>query len=835
MTYKFTKSGEKVLEIAEDLAKTLGHIYIGTEHLLYGLVYEKNGVASKVLESQNVDADELLDKIKEMIGVNINQNAVLGYTPKLKKILENSYIEAKKLDSNYISTEHMLVGLLDEDDSIAKRLLIELNINLNKIYDDIARILNEFENDYKIGGNDNYNSNKQSGNINDKSKHGLSEFGINLNQKVSKGLIDPVIGREEETNMLIEVLLRKTKNNPCLVGEPGVGKTAIVEGLAQKIVQGKVPSMLKDKIIYVLDISLIIAGAKYRGDFEERIKRCISEARDNKNIILFIDEIHTIVGAGSAEGAIDAANILKPVLARGEIQLVGATTIKEYRKYIEKDKALERRFEKVIVEEPDEEETINILKGIRDKFEAHHYLKITDEAIKEAVILSEKYMQDRFLPDKAIDLIDEACSMINLENLNKPEHLSEIEENLEKVKIEKKEAINIEEYIKAAKIKEGENKLLEVLDEEENKWNEKRIKEVLEVKKEHIEKVISRKLKIPINKLNQNEKTKLINLEKSLNKEIIGQEEVIKSVVNMIKRKMVKIENKQRPIASFLFLGTSGIGKTELAKVLGKYLFDFKDSVIRLDMSEYMEKVDVSKLLGAAPGYVGYEEGSILIDKVRKRPYSIVLFDEIEKAHPDIMNCLLQILEEGELTDNQGRKAYFKNTIIILTSNIGVNEVLNKKTVGFNSLKDDELSVSNSFKSDILSKVSDIIKPEITNRIDDIIVFNNLNKEDILKIMDINLNKLVLGFKEENYFLKIDNNVNLFLLKKIEEVEMGKKNNEINLTYNARNVRKCISKYIESFLAENIIEDNIVKNEEYILKIDNLNNLIINKENVVNV
>ena len=835
MTYKFTKSGEKVLEIAEDLAKTLGHIYIGTEHLLYGLVYEKNGVANKVLESQNVDADELLDKIKEMIGVNINQNAVLGYTPKLKKILENSYIEAKKLDSNYISTEHMLVGLLDEDDSIAKRLLIELNINLNKIYDDIARILNEFENDYKIGTSDNYNSNKQIGNTNNKSKNGLNEYGINLNQKVKKGLIDPVIGREEETNMLIEVLLRKTKNNPCLVGEPGVGKTAIVEGLAQKIVQGKVPSMLKDKIIYVLDISLIIAGAKYRGDFEERIKRCISEAKDNKNIILFIDEIHTIVGAGSAEGAIDAANILKPVLARGEIQLVGATTIKEYRKYIEKDKALERRFEKVIVEEPNEEETINILKGIRDKFEAHHYLKITDEAIKEAVTLSEKYMQDRFLPDKAIDLIDEACSMINLENLNKPEHLSEIEEDLEKVKLEKKEAINIEEYIKAAKIKEGENKLLEVLDEEENKWNKKRIKEVLEVKKEHIEKVVSRKLKIPINKLNQNEKTKLVNLEKNLNKEIIGQEDVIKNVVNMIKRKMVKFENKQRPIASFLFLGTSGIGKTELAKVLGKNLFDFKDSVIRLDMSEYMEKVDISKLLGAAPGYVGYEEGSILIEKVRKRPYSIVLFDEIEKAHPDIMNCLLQILEEGELTDNQGRKAYFKNTIIILTSNIGVNEILNKKTLGFNSLKEDELNISNKFKVDILNKVNDILKPEITNRIDDIIVFNNLNKEDILKIIDINLNKLAVGFKEENYFIEIDNNVNCFLLKKIEEAEGIKKSNEINTVYNARNVRKSISKYIESFLAENIIEENIVKDEEYILKVDEENNLMVSRKDFVKV
>ena len=818
MTYKFTKSGEKVLEIAENLAKALGHIYIGTEHLLYGLVHERNGVASKVLENQNLNSDKLLEKIKEMIGVNVSQDVVLGFTPKLKKILENSYIEAKKLDSNYISTEHMLVGLLEENDSIAKRLLIELNVNLDKIYDDISKILNEFDNDF---GQGNLKNNKD----NENDKNSLRMYSINLNQKVLDGKIDPVIGRNEETNRLIEVLLRRTKNNPCLIGEPGVGKTAIVEGLAQRIVSGNVPSILKDKVIYILDITLILAGAKYRGDFEERIKKCIKEAKENENIILFIDEIHTIVGAGSADGAIDAANILKPALARGELQLVGATTIKEYRKFIEKDKALERRFEPIMINEPSSEDTFEILKGIRDKYEAHHYLKITDEAILAAINLSIKYIQDRFLPDKAIDLIDEACSKINLENLNKPKSLRDIEIDLEKVKIEKKEAINIEEFIKAAEIKENEDKLLEVFDEEESKWNDKKIKEIVEVKKENIEQIIARKLQIPIDKLNENEKRKVLDLEKNLSKEIIGQELAIKEVVSSIKRNWIRTGNKTRPIGSFLFLGKSGVGKTELAKMLSKYLFENQDSLIRFDMSEYMEKNDVNKLIGSAPGFVGYDEGGILVEKVRKRPYSIILFDEIEKAHSDIMNILLQILEEGELTDNQGRKAYFKNTIIILTSNIGVNKISLNKKVGFKNSSYNEFEKSNeALKEDLLIELKKEIKLEVLNRIDDVIVFNMLSKDDILKIIKINLENILLSFKEELYYIEVQDEVCELLFYKIKELNIRSKNDnkqESNFEYNARDVRRVITKYVENIIAENILEEKIIKNKNYKIIIQN--------------
>ena len=821
MTYKFTRSGEKVLEIAEKLAKTLGHIYVGTEHLLFGLIDEKNGVAGKVLENQNLTSEKLLEKIKDMIGVNVSQDAVLGFTPKLKKILENSYIEAKKLDSNYISTEHMLVGMLEENDSIAKRLLIELNVNLDKIYEDIAKILNEFENDYVQNSSYNKNSSNDEKDI---EKGFLKNYSINLNKKVLEGKIDPVIGREEETNRVIEVLLRRTKNNPCLIGEPGVGKTAIVEGLAQRIVSGNVPSILKDKVICVLDIASILAGAKYRGDFEERIKKCIKEAKDNKNIILFIDEIHTIVGAGSADGAIDAANILKPVLARGEVQLVGATTIKEYRRFIEKDKALERRFEEIVVDEPSEEETLSILKGIRDKYEAHHYLKISDEALIASISLSERYIQDRFLPDKAIDLIDEACSKINLENLNKPEFLREIESDLEKVKLEKKEAINIEEYIKAAKIKEGENKLLEVLDEEENKWNDKKIKEVVVVKKEDIENIIARKLKIPVYKLNQNEKKKVIELEENLNKEIIGQEEAIKVISTSIKRNWIRVEDKVRPIGSFLFLGKTGVGKTELAKTLNNNLFDSKDSLIRLDMSEYMEKNDVSKLIGSAPGYVGYEEGGLLVEKVRKRPYSIILFDEIEKAHPDIMNILLQILEEGELTDNQGKKAYFKNTIIILTSNIGADKLTFRKKLGF-GLDDIKSSENEGIKNELLMELKREIKPEIINRIDDIVVFNVLSDEDILKILKLNINRLKNNFENEKYFIEFEENVYDYLFVKLKEI--AKKENENN----ARDIRKIILKYVENLLAENILEEKVIKNKKYKIYVES-NKLNISEEKI---
>ena len=808
MTYKFTKSGERVIDIAEKLAKELGHIYVGTEHLLYGLVHEKNGVANKVLENQGLTSEIVLNKIKDVIGLNISKTSILGFTPKLKKILENSYLEAKKLSSSYISTEHMLVGLIEEDDSIAKRMLLELGINIEKIYTDISDLLNEFEKDYLK----NNNSNKVV------EKLTLKNYSTNLNKKVLDGKIGQVIGRKEETDRLIEVLLRRTKNNPCLIGEPGVGKTAIVEGLAQRIVYGNVPEILKNKIILDLDISSILAGAKYRGDFEERIKKCIKEAKENEDIILFIDEIHTIVGAGSADGAIDAANILKPVLARGEIQLLGATTIKEYRKFIEKDKALERRFESILVEEPSKEETIEILKGIRDRYETHHFLKITDEAIVSAVNLSEKYIQNRFLPDKAIDLIDEACSKINLEKLNKPEHLKEMESNLEKVKIEKKEAITAQEFFKAAKIKEGEIKLKEEFIGEENKWNDEKIKEVYELKKEDVENIVSRNLGIPINKLDDNEKNKILNLEENIKKEIIGQDEAINRVSSVIKRNFVKVINKQRPIGSFLFLGPTGVGKTELAKVISKNLFEFKDSLIRFDMSEYMDKIDSSKLIGSPPGYVGFDEGGILVDKVRKRPYSIILFDEIEKAHPDIMNILLQILEEGEITDSQGRKAYFKNTIIILTSNIGADKIVNKKNLGFNKNLE---SGSEIIKNDLYKELKYEIKPEILNRIDDIIIFNILTDEDIKNIIRKELDILISEFNKEDYKFIYNDNIVEFLFLKINNIKGNNVSNKKEELIGGREVRKVVQNYIENLFAENILENKINKSEEYMIDVLN--------------
>ena len=808
MTYKFTKSGERVIDIAEKLAKELGHIYVGTEHLLYGLVHEKNGVANKVLENQGLTSEIVLNKIKDVIGLNISKTSILGFTPKLKKILENSYLEAKKLSSSYISTEHMLVGLIEEDDSIAKRMLLELGINIEKIYTDISDLLNEFEKDYLK----NNNSNKVV------EKLTLKNYSTNLNKKVLDGKIGQVIGRKEETDRLIEVLLRRTKNNPCLIGEPGVGKTAIVEGLAQRIVYGNVPEILKNKIILDLDISSILAGAKYRGDFEERIKKCIKEAKENEDIILFIDEIHTIVGAGSADGAIDAANILKPVLARGEIQLLGATTIKEYRKFIEKDKALERRFESILVEEPSKEETIEILKGIRDRYETHHFLKITDEAIVSAVNLSEKYIQNRFLPDKAIDLIDEACSKINLEKLNKPEHLKEMESNLEKVKIEKKEAITAQEFFKAAKIKEGEIKLKEEFIGEENKWKDEKIKEVYELKKEDVENIVSRNLGIPINKLDDNEKNKILNLEENIKKEIIGQDEAINRVSSVIKRNFVKVINKQRPIGSFLFLGPTGVGKTELAKVISKNLFEFKDSLIRFDMSEYMDKIDSSKLIGSPPGYVGFDEGGILVDKVRKRPYSIILFDEIEKAHPDIMNILLQILEEGEITDSQGRKAYFKNTIIILTSNIGADKIVNKKNLGFNKNLE---SGSEIIKNDLYKELKYEIKPEILNRIDDIIIFNILTDEDIKNIIRKELDILISEFNKEDYKFIYNDNIVEFLFLKINNIKGNNVSNKKEELIGGREVRKVVQNYIENLFAENILENKINKSEEYMIDVLN--------------
>ena len=653
MIYKFTKSGEQVLSIANELALDLGHSYIGTEHILYGLACEENGVASKVLEAQNITPEDILDKIEELIGAQLKDNfVVLGFTPRTKKILENAYLETKKLGSNYIGTEHILIGIIKEADSLAIRILLDFGINPEDMYSEIAKTLNEFEEKINNNSNDEIEENNNS-------LQNLNQFGTDLTKQAREGKLDPVIGRAEETDRVIEILSRRTKNNPCLIGEPGVGKTAVIEGLAQKIINGNIPENLKNKKVITLDITSMVAGAKYRGDFEDRVKKCLAEVKKSQDIILFIDEIHTIVGAGAAEGAIDAANILKPLLARGEIQVVGATTIKEYRKYIEKDQALERRFQQVNINEPNEDDTIQILKGLRDKYEAHHNVKITDEAIECAVKLSNRYINDRFLPDKAIDLVDEASAKVKLKSFVEPEYLKNMEKELDKIIKEKEEAINTQNYERAAKLRDMENELLDKLEAENDRWRNKNNKKIINIEKEDIENVISKWTGIPIYKITESENEKLKNLEKSLHMRVIGQDEAVNAVSKAIRRGRVGLKDPNRPIGSFLFLGPTGVGKTELTKALAECLFGNENSMIRIDMSEYMESHSISKLIGSPPGYVGYEESNGLTEKVRRKPYSVILFDEIEKAHSDVMNILLQILEDGVLTDGQRKNRKF--------------------------------------------------------------------------------------------------------------------------------------------------------------------------------
>ena len=687
MTYKFTKSGEKVLEIANELAIELGHNYIGTEHILYGLACEESGVASKVLEKQNVTPETVIEKIEELIGVNtMNQAIVMGFTPRTKKIIENAFLEAKKLGSDYIGTEHLLIGIMKEGDSIAVRIMLDLGVNPEELYEDINQVLNDFEN-YT---SENKDSKQEKNSFN--STQTLNQYGTDLTKQATEGLLDPVIGRKKETERVIEILSRRTKNNPCLIGEPGVGKTAVIEGLAQKIVSGNVPEILKNKRVVTLDISSMVAGAKYRGDFEERIKKCLNEVKKAKDIILFIDEIHTLVGAGAAEGAIDAANILKPLLARGEIQVVGATTLSEYRKNIEKDSALERRFQPIIVEEPSLEDCKKILTGLRDKYEAHHNVKITDEAIDSAVELSSRYINDRFLPDKAIDLIDEASAKARLKTYIEPEDIKKIEEKLEKVSREKEEAINIQDFERAAKLRDEEKNLREELAKENNLWKETNTKKIVNIGKQEIAEVVASWTGIETSKITESETKRLKNLEKELHKRVIGQDEAVSAVARAIRRSRVGLKDPNRPIGSFLFLGPTGVGKTELTKALAECLFGDENAMIRVDMSEFMEGHSVSKLIGSPPGYVGYDEAGGLTEKVRRKPYSVVLFDEIEKAHPDVMNLLLQILDDGRLTDNQGRTVNFKNTVIIMTSNVGARLITDKKTLGFSGIlsKEDE-------------------------------------------------------------------------------------------------------------------------------------------------
>lgn len=801
MTYKFTNRANKAIEIANDIALELGHSYIGTEHILYGLAKEGNGIASKVLENQNVTADDILNKIEELIGSDESIENIVDFTPRTKRVVESAFIEARKLGYNFIGTEHLLIGILREGDCVAAKILLDLNVNIPKLYNEIVKVINEGE-DYNSSDNSSNNSNggKRRGSYNQTPT--LNQFGQDLTKKAEEGKLDPVIGRKQEIERVIEILSRRTKNNPCLIGEPGVGKTAAVEGLAQKIASGDVPEILKDKRVVTLDISGMVAGAKYRGDFEERIKKALNEVKKAGDVILFIDEIHTIVGAGAAEGAIDAANILKPLLARGEIQLVGATTLNEYRKFIEKDAALERRFSPVTVNEPSEKETIQILKGIRDKYEAHHNVKITDEAIEAAVKLSIRYVNDRFLPDKAIDLIDEASSKARLRTYTEPDSLKELQEEIEKTKNEKEEAVLNQKFEKAAELRDTEKALRDKFEKEQNKWKNKNTKSIVTITEENIAEVIANWTGIPAKKITEDENEKLKNLEKELHKRVIGQNEAVEAVSKAIRRGRVGLKDPKRPIGSFLFLGPTGVGKTELSKALAEVLFGDENAMIRLDMSEFMEPHSVSKLIGAPPGYVGFDDGGQLTEKIRRKPYSVVLFDEIEKAHPDVMNMLLQILEDGRLTDSQGRTVNFKNTVIIMTSNLGARLITDRKQLGFAN-KEGEADSKKEYeeiKKEVMAELKKELRPEFINRIDEIIVFHKLNDNDINQIIDIMLKEVVNRLKEQKYDVKFEPDVKEMIAKE-----------GIDKNFGARPLRRTIQNLVEDKLAEEILDGKLVK------------------------
>ena len=816
MTYKFTSRAKKAIELANDAAIELGHRYVGTEHLLYGLVKEGNGVASKVLENQGVTPEKVIDITIELLGKDAVGEDTLGFTPRIKRVIENAFIEARKLGYDYIGTEHLLIGILREGDSVATRILIGLNVSIQKLYGEIIRVINEGE-DFK-SESDSQSRNGKIGSYNQTPT--LNQFGEDLTEKAREGKLDPVIGRKEEIERVVQILSRRTKNNPCLIGEPGVGKTAVVEGLAQKIISGDIPEILKDKRIVTVDISSMVAGAKYRGDFEERIKKALNEVKKVGDVILFIDEIHTIVGAGSAEGAIDAANILKPLLARGEIQLVGATTLDEYRKFIEKDSALERRFSPVTVNEPTEKDTILILKGVRDKYEAHHNVKITDEAIEAAVKLSERYINDRYLPDKAIDLIDEAASRARLKTYVEPDSLKQLEEEISNINKDKEEAVRTQKFEKAAAFRDKEKELKLKYEKEQNKWKNKNNKSVTDITEENIAEVISNWTGIPAKKITEDENVRLKNLEKNLHERVIGQEEAVSAVSKAIRRGRVGLKDPKRPIGSFLFLGPTGVGKTELSKALAESLFGDENAMIRIDMSEYMEPHSVSKLIGSPPGYVGFDDGGQLTEKVRRKPYSVVLFDEIEKAHPDVMNMLLQILEDGRLTDSQGRTVNFKNTVIIMTSNIGARLITDKKSLGFvkeDTKENDEKKNKKEYeetKKEVMEALKKELRPEFINRIDEIIVFHKLTDKEIDKIIDLMLKEVVNRLKEQKINIELDKSVKKLIADK-----------GIDKNFGARPLRRTIQNILEDTLAEEILDGKLKK--------DKLNKITVKDDAVV--
>ena len=795
MQNRFTKKAQEALNHAAETASMLGHGYIGSEHLLIGLIQAEGSLASTVLVNNDVTDEKISNLVYQLIAPDssINVKEPSGYTPRVRRILENASKEAMRFSSELIGTEHILIAIIKESESVASRLLNTIGVNIKKIYVDIMVAMGQDANTYKEDFQNGKPRNKDR-----KSTQTLDQYSRDLTEMARQGKLDPVIGRDDEIQRVIQILSRRGKNNPCLIGEPGVGKTAIVEGLASRIIEGNVPDDIREKRLVTLDLSGMVAGSKYRGEFEERIKKVIAEVRNAGNVLLFLDELHTIIGAGGAEGAIDASNILKPSLARGEIQLIGATTLEEYRKHIEKDAALERRFQPVKVEEPTEDEAQAILMGLKKKYEEHHKVTITDKAVEAAVKFSKRYINDRFLPDKAIDLIDEAASKTRLSSYVMPDSIKKIEGQIKEMDAQKEEAIKSEAYEEAGEIKKRQLRKKARLEKLTQQWEDERTNTMLTVDEDQIADVVSMWTKIPVKKIAQAESERLMQLESTLHKRVVGQEEAVTSIARAIRRGRVGLKDPNRPIGSFLFLGPTGVGKTELSKALGEAMFGSESSVIRVDMSEFMEKHTVSKLIGSPPGYVGYDEGGQLSEKVRRNPYSVVLFDEVEKAHPDVFNVLLQVLDDGHITDSTGRVVDFKNTVIIMTSNAGAENIVAPKTLGFASAIDEKQSHEN-MKGKVMDEVKRIFKPEFINRIDEIIVFHMLSKEQIGQIVDIMINTVNKRTLDQmKISIELDEEAKKYIVDK-----------GFDSKYGARPLRRAIQNEIEDSIAERILEGSI--------------------------
>jgi ATP-dependent Clp protease ATP-binding subunit ClpC len=784
---RFTERARQVVVLAQDEARALKHNYIGTEHILLGLLREEEGLAARVLESLDITVEEVRAQVARIVGQGDEvTTGQIPFTPRAKKVLELALREALSLGHNYIGTEHILLGLVRENEGVAARILLDFDADAEKIRNEIIRMLSgPGRRQQGTGGAPGEKS---------KSSKLLDQFGRNLTKQSTEGKLDPVVGRQTEIERVMQILSRRTKNNPVLIGEPGVGKTAVVEGLASRIASNQVPELLKGKQIYTLDLAALVAGSKYRGEFEERLKKVMKEITQRGDIILFIDELHNLVGAGAAEGAIDAASILKPALARGELQTIGATTLDEYRKYLERDAALERRFQQIRVDEPSVDDTVQILRGLRDRYEAHHRCKISDDALGAAAVLSDRYIQDRHLPDKAIDLIDEAASRMRIKTMSAPPRYRELEDEIEKVRKDKEASIEAQEFEKAASLRDKERKLTQKKRELEENWRaEEGSGEQPEIGEEEIADIVSMWTGIPVFKLTEAESARLTRMEDELHKRVIGQEEAIVAVSKSIRRARAGIKDPKRPTGSFIFLGPSGVGKTELARTLAEFLFGDEDAMIQVDMSEYMEKHSVSRLVGSPPGYIGYDEGGQLTEAVRRKPYSVVLLDEIEKAHPDVFNILLQILEDGKLTDAQGRRVDFRNTIVIMTSNIGAATISKNQTLGFSVGDDTGLSYE-EMKDRIMGELKKVFRPELLNRIDEVIVFHKLTKEEIMTIVDLMMKRLRDQMGEHEAMIELTDAAKELLVEKGYDPTMG-----------ARPLRRAIQRYIEDPLADFVL------------------------------